>query len=347
MARLAAGLDRADAAQQRRPVTALPAAVVRKYAEDRAGLLAGQIAYAGFLALFPMLLVLLTLVEVVLSGHPQLQNDVVDAALRQFPVLGPELRRNVHGLSSGNVVALVALLVWSLWGSLRLSRNAQVMMAEVWGDDRGDRTGFWRRLPRDLGFLAVIGAGFLAGGALAGVASAGRLGSVSAWVALVPLVAVNVVMYWGPSPCWPARLIRPAPTGGAPRWPGWAGRCSRWPGPSSWPTRSGTSPPSTAPSGRCWCSSGGSPSGRCSPSWPPRPTWWWSAICGPARCGGMRVGRRPECRPPVSRAGNQSAWTATGACPAAPSWAGGRAGMIRASRPARSATTEAIRKACV
>ncbi len=196
-ARLAAGLDRADAAQQRRPVTALPAAVVRKYAEDRAGLLAGQIAYAAFLALFPMLLVLLTLVDVVLSGHPRLQNDVVDAALRQFPVLGPELRKNVHGLSSGNVVVLVALLAWSLWGSLRLGRNAQVMMAEVWGDDRGGRPGFWRRLPRHLGFLAVIGVGFLAGGALAGVASAGRLGSVSAWVALVPLVAVNVAMYWG------------------------------------------------------------------------------------------------------------------------------------------------------
>ena len=190
-------IDRVDHFQQRRPVTAVPCAVVRKYSDDQAGQLAAQISHAAFLAVFPLLLVLLTLVGVVLHGHPGLQDDIINSALRQFPVLGSDLKKNVHQLSTSNRVALVVGTLWLIYGSMRLSRASQTMMAKVWDIHRDDLPDFWHWIPRAAGFLVVLGIGFLVGGALAGLGAFGRLGSFSSWVGLVLSLVVNVLMYWG------------------------------------------------------------------------------------------------------------------------------------------------------
>ena len=191
------GIDRIDRSQQRRPVTAVPCAVVRKYSDDRAGQLAAQISHAAFLAVFPMLLVLLTLVGVVLHGHPGLQDDIINSALRQFPVLGSDLKKNVHQLSSSNLVALVIGTLWLIYGCMRLSRASQIMMAKVWDIHRDDLPDFWHWIPRAAGFLVVLGVGFIAGGALAGLGAFGRLGSFSTLIGLVLSLVVNILMYWG------------------------------------------------------------------------------------------------------------------------------------------------------
>ena len=208
-------IDVADRFQQRHPATAVPSAVLRKYSDDQAGRLAGQISHSAFLAVFPMLLVLLTVVGIFLGGHQGVQDDIVNSALRQFPVLGTDLRDNVHQLSTHNSLALAVGLVWLLYGSMRLSRNAQVMMAVVWGIDRDELPDFWLWLPRAAGFLLVLGVGFLAGGALAGLGAFGRLGHLSALVGLVSALVVNVLMFWGGF----AVVVR-IPKGERAVWPG-------------------------------------------------------------------------------------------------------------------------------
>jgi YihY family inner membrane protein len=195
--RVGDGVDWLDDFQQRHRVTAVPSAVYRKYADDQGGRLTGQISHAAFLAVFPMVLVLLTLVGVFLAGHKGLQEDIINSALSQFPVLGSDLRNNVHQLSTSNSLALTVGLVWLLYGSMRLSRNAQVMMAVVWDIDRDELPNFWGWLPRAAGFLVVLGVGFLAGGAAAGFGAFGRLGAASAWVGLMASLVVNIAMYWG------------------------------------------------------------------------------------------------------------------------------------------------------
>jgi YihY family inner membrane protein len=154
------------------------------------------LAYAAFLAVFPLVLVLLTLVEILLFGHQKAQQEIVDAALRQFPDIGEELRHNVTGLSGRNTVLLIVLVVWLLYGCLRLSRSAQVLMATVWGVPRDQLPRFDRWLPRAVGFLVVLGVGFVAGGALAGIGSFGGLGPASAPVGLAGSLVVNVGMFW-------------------------------------------------------------------------------------------------------------------------------------------------------
>jgi len=210
-----AGVDRLDRAQQRHAVTAVPCAVLRTYADDQAGQLTAQLSHSAFLSVFPLLLVLLTLVGIVLQGHPALQAHIIDSALRQFPVLGPDLKRNIHELSTTNAVALAVGLVWLGYGSLKLSRNAQVMMARVWDVDRDDLPDFVHWVPRAVGFLVVLGVGFLAGGALAGLGAFGRLGGASVVVGLAASLGVNVLMYWGGY----AVVVR-IPAGGGALWPG-------------------------------------------------------------------------------------------------------------------------------
>jgi YihY family inner membrane protein len=193
---VAAATDRFDRWQQHHPLTAVPSAVVRKYSDDQAGRLAAQISYAGFLAVFPLLLVLLTLVGTFLRGHPGLQDDIINSALRQFPVLGADLKKNVHQLSGSNQLALVVGVVWLLYGATKLSRVSRAMMVVVWAIDRSDLPTFWRWIPRATGFLVVLGLGFVAGGALAGLGAFGRLGPFSAAAGLVLALMVNVLMYW-------------------------------------------------------------------------------------------------------------------------------------------------------
>ncbi len=189
-------VDRLDAAQQRHRVTAVPVAVAVKYADDSGSRLTGLIAHTAFLAVFPMLLMLLTGLELFLSGEVGLQHDITAAVLRQFPVLGTDLQKNIKGLSGGNVAALAFLLLWLLYGATRLSRNAQIMMATVWDVPRSALPNFFRWLPRAIGFLVIIGLGFIAGGTVAGIGAFGGMGPASAWVGIGATFVVNAAMFW-------------------------------------------------------------------------------------------------------------------------------------------------------
>ena len=87
-----------DHAQQDHPWLAFPIAVWKKFGDDQAGNLAALIAYYGFASLFPLLLVLVTVLDIVLRSNPPLKDQVLDSAFGQFPVIGPQLQNNVHGL---------------------------------------------------------------------------------------------------------------------------------------------------------------------------------------------------------------------------------------------------------
>jgi membrane protein len=62
---------------------AVPVATVKKFGEDRAGNLAALLAYYGFFSIFPLLLVLVSVVGFVLASNEQLQGDILDSALAE------------------------------------------------------------------------------------------------------------------------------------------------------------------------------------------------------------------------------------------------------------------------
>ena len=97
---------RLDELQKRRRGVGFAIGVIYKYIDDQGGYLGALITYYAFVSLFPLLLLLTTTLGVVLAGHPDLQQQVLQSALTQFSVIGSQLERPEQ--LSGGTIAVVA-----------------------------------------------------------------------------------------------------------------------------------------------------------------------------------------------------------------------------------------------
>src|SRR3954452_5141730 len=149
---------RVDAFQQGHRVPGFAFGVIKKFGDDRAGSLAALVAYYTFLAVFPLLLLLVTILGFFASHNSDFQHRLVDSTLAEFPIIGDQIARNVNSLQAtglGLVVALIGLA----WGSLGFTQAAQHAMAEVWNVPGVDRPGFFPRLARGASIIGVLGLG--------------------------------------------------------------------------------------------------------------------------------------------------------------------------------------------
>ncbi len=162
-------IDRADDLQRRRPVLAFPLAVWKKFADDRARDLAALIAYYSFVAIFPLLLVLVTVLDLVLRHQPGLREDLVNSALSAYPVIGPQISSNVSPLQSTGV-ALVVGIVGALLGARGIAMAMQNALNSVWAVPQERRPAFPWSMLRGIGLIAVIGIGQIVTVVLSGIA---------------------------------------------------------------------------------------------------------------------------------------------------------------------------------
>jgi YihY family inner membrane protein len=186
-------LERLDQVQQRNRFLAVPFAVVRKFGDDQAGNLAAVLAYYGFFSLFPLLLVLVTVLGFVLAGHPELQQRVLDSALAQFPVIGDQIGKDI-GSITGSGLALVIGLVGTLWGGLGITQQAQNAMNTVWGVPRSQWPNVWRRLARGVGVLGVLGLGALAATFLSGLGTVPDLHAIGRALPFAGTLLLNLAL---------------------------------------------------------------------------------------------------------------------------------------------------------
>ena len=91
-------VSRLDGYQRRHRWLGLPIAVVYKFVDDLGGYLAALITYYGFLSLFPLLLIFSTVLGFLLPANPQLQQQLIDSALSQFPIIGDQLTSSAQPL---------------------------------------------------------------------------------------------------------------------------------------------------------------------------------------------------------------------------------------------------------
>src|SRR6266516_4564242 len=68
-----------DATQQRYRPTAFVLGVVKKYGDDNGGALASNLAYSAFVSIFPLLLILTTILGLVASVSPSVRTQVLNA----------------------------------------------------------------------------------------------------------------------------------------------------------------------------------------------------------------------------------------------------------------------------
>lgn len=186
---------RIDEFQQSHGPVAFLFAITKKFGDDNAGALVSNLAYSAFIALFPLLLVLITVLQIVLAGNSKLRHSVTTSTFHQFPIIGSELSSNIHALHRTSVISLVVGLLGLVWGSLGVSQAGLFAMSQIWNLPGPDRPNYIKRLGRSIGFLAVLGGGLVVSTFLA---SFGTFGNHNGWLgALGELLAagINVGQY--------------------------------------------------------------------------------------------------------------------------------------------------------
>jgi membrane protein len=188
-------LHDADRLQQRDAWLAFPLAVYRKFADDKAGYLAALIAYYAFVSLFPLFLATVTVLDLVLASHPGLRERVVTSALAGYPVIGQQLKSNVHALSSTGA-ALAIGLAGTLLGARGLALATQNALNTAWAVPFHRRPSLGASLLRSLALITVAGPCELATLVLSGLA--GGSGHVLTGIgARIVAVAISLVLNAG------------------------------------------------------------------------------------------------------------------------------------------------------
>ena len=195
---------RVDAFQRRHPWAGGPLAVAYKFFDDQSGYLTALITYYGFLSVFPLLLLMVTVLGFLLEGDAALQERLVDSALSQFPVLGTQLGENVQSLQ-GSRVALVIGVTVSLYGGLGVAQATQAAFNRVWAVPRNERPNPLLARVRSGALLLVLALGLVVTTILtaltAGTATLapqlGPVARVSIWLlGSVVHTALFVLAFW-------------------------------------------------------------------------------------------------------------------------------------------------------
>jgi YihY family inner membrane protein len=185
----------ADRWQRRWPVTAFPVAVWKKFSDDQAGNLAALISYYGFLAVFPLLLIFVTVLDMTLKNNPDLRRDLLDSALAQYPVIGNEIGTKLGTVSATGLPLGIGILVL-LFGTRGVAMAMQTALCQVWGIPRERRPGFPWSILYALGLVLTIGLGFVVTSFLSFlVGGAGHL--LTGFGAQVGAVAISLVLNIG------------------------------------------------------------------------------------------------------------------------------------------------------
>ena len=126
-----------DRFQRAHPVVGLPLAVIYKFFEDQGNYLAAILTYYAFIAIFPLLLLASSILGFLLQGNPDLQDAVLNSALRQFPIIGQELGRPER--FTGSTVGIVVGVLAATYGAMGLGQAIQNAMNVVWSVPRNSR----------------------------------------------------------------------------------------------------------------------------------------------------------------------------------------------------------------
>jgi YihY family inner membrane protein len=181
-----------DRRQQQAPRISFVAAVIKKFGDDQAGQLAALIAYYGFVSLFPLLLVLVTVLGFVLQGDPGEQKRILDGALGQFPIVSDQLK--LHSLT-GSGVGLAIGVVGSLLAGMGITGATQNAFNRIWGVPFKDRPNFLFAHLRGLGMLAILGTLSVVSTTAAGFVGTGSHSAIDVIVGVLVAFLLNLALF--------------------------------------------------------------------------------------------------------------------------------------------------------
>jgi membrane protein len=179
-----------DRLQRRVPPLAIAVAVLRNVSDQGAGNAAALVAWWGFFSLFPLYLLFAAVLGFVLQGHPSAQHAVLNSALKQFPIIGPDLKR-----LNGSSLALGVGVFGTLWSGLEVTIAVQTAFNLIYTVPHRDQGDFFTRRLRGVKLLVVAGLLQVASTAVSGAVGAGLGGGFVPVVGVIVSLGLNLALF--------------------------------------------------------------------------------------------------------------------------------------------------------
>jgi membrane protein len=161
--------DWADDLQRRHSIFGFPYGVIKKYGDDEGGRHAALLTYYGFLSVFPLLLLVVAIVQMVLQGNAQLRQEIIDN------IVPPEFQDTVENAVSrlpSSGVPLAIAIVGLLFSTMGIVFSAYQTLNHLAAVPHRERHEFLPRYLRIFAMLVVLVVGIVGIGALGVVVAA-------------------------------------------------------------------------------------------------------------------------------------------------------------------------------
>lgn len=182
-----------DSAQKATKPTSVAVATFKKFSEDKSTGLAAMIAFWAFFSIFPLLMVLVTILGFVLPASAK--DNVLTHVAAMFPLLDA---KSITGLT-GTWWPLVAGGVTALWSGMGAVRTTQTAFNSVWEIPYHERPRLIEQILRSLWVLCTIGLGLVAttfiSGLVTSTATGLNLGAVGRIGGFVLAIVLDVGLF--------------------------------------------------------------------------------------------------------------------------------------------------------
>lgn len=135
-------------------------AVIKKYGDAQAGYLAALLTYYAFLSLFPLLLILTTVLTLITSSQPGLQSTVIDSVTNYFPLLGTQLSEHIETLHRSGLPLFIGLVVL-FYGARGVADAFRNSVNVIWEVPAKKRDGFPKTFVKSIAIILIGGIGLV------------------------------------------------------------------------------------------------------------------------------------------------------------------------------------------
>ncbi|MEO6125068.1 MAG: YihY/virulence factor BrkB family protein [Ilumatobacteraceae bacterium] len=184
------------------------------FLRHKTGRHAALLAHYGFLSVFPMLVVLTTILGYVLESRPNLRAKIVGSAFANIPIVGETIGSNPSSLK-GNIFVLVIGLATTLWAGSKAFVATQNGMNDIWGVPEHERPNLPKSRARSLLAVGVVGGSQIAASIVSGIIGIAGVSWLSRILLALATIAINIglltIAY---------RILTARPLHGWQLWPG-------------------------------------------------------------------------------------------------------------------------------
>ena len=187
-------IERFDRFQRKHLVIGYPLAVLTRFKEHNGPRLAANISYFAFFSVFPLMIGFVSIIGIVLEDRPDLQDDLVDSALANVPVLGTQIASATDEPITGSIPIVVIGIGAAIWAGSRMIDALTFAFNELWDVPPTDRPMNLLARLKGIVVLAVFGLGLAASTFLVGLPAIVELGALAPLVGLLASAATSIVV---------------------------------------------------------------------------------------------------------------------------------------------------------